>query len=127
MKSLIKKIDFFPHKAALTFNPKGDIGYKTFIGGLISMLSIIFSFICGFYFLYRMFLRKDMSIIFSNEINPFSNISYSHKLPFLLRMSDTDSLPYEEDERLYYITASIWYGGTNDTNISITANQHSVD
>ena len=126
MKSLIKKIDFFPHKAALTFNPKGDIGYKTFIGGLISMLSIIFSFICGFYFLYRMFLRKDMSIIFSNEINPFSNISYSHKLPFLLRMSDTDSLPYEEDERLYYITASIWYGGTNDTNISITASQHSV-
>ena len=123
---LIKKIDFFDHKVSLTINSKGETGYKTFIGGIISIISIILSFICVIYFLQRMLLRKDISVIFSNQINPFKNISYSHKLPFLLRLTDTNSLPFEEDDKLYYITASVWYGGTNDTNISYSAKQTSV-
>ena len=123
---LIKKIDFFDHKVSLTINSKGETGYKTFIGGIISIISIILSFICIIYFLQRMLLRKDISVIFSNQINPFKNISYSHKLPFLLRLTDTNSLPFEEDDKLYYITASVWYGGTNDTNISYSAKQTSV-
>ena len=89
-----KRFDFLPHKATLTFNQKGEIGYKTFIGGIISMLCVFSSFSFCFYFLYRMLSRKDLSIIHSTQINP-----------------------YEEDEKLYYITASIWYGGSNNTSI----------
>ena len=126
MKSLIKKADFFPHKATLTFNEKGETGYKTFIGGLITIISILFSIICSSYFILRLFLRKDLTVIYSNEIDPFVNITYSHKLPFLLRLTDTNSLPFEDDDKLYYITASIWHGGTNDTTISYSAKQHSV-
>ena len=115
--SIIEKIDLIPHKVTLTINQKGDIGYKTFIGGIISIISIIFSIMCCLYFILRLFLRQDLSIIFSNEINPFINITYSHKLPFLIRLTDTNSLPYENDNKLYYLTASIWYGGTNDTSL----------
>ena len=126
MKSVIKKIDFLSHKATLTFNRKGETGYKTFIGGLISIICLILSFICSFYFLYRLYLRRDISVIQSTNINPFVNLTYSHKLPFILRLTDTNSLPFEDDERKYYITASIWQGGTNDTSLSANAEQKSV-
>ena len=123
---LIKKFDFLSHKATLTFNEKGEIGYKTYIGGIISLFSILSSFCFCIYFLYRMFGRKDLSVIYSTQLNPFVNLTYSHKLPFLLRLTDTNSEPYNEDEKLYYITASIWYGGTNDSNLSYSAKQYSV-
>ena len=126
MKSAIKRSDFLGYKAKLTFNKKGETGYKTFIGGIISIICLFFSFICSFYFLYRMFLRKDASVIHSTHINPYVNLTYSHKLPFILRLTDTNSLPFEEDERKYYITASIWQGGTNDTSLSANAKQKSV-
>ena len=70
--------------------------------------------------------RDDIYIIHSTFINPNINLTYSHKLPFLLRLTDTNSEPYNEDEKLYYITASIWYGGTNDSNLSYSAKQYSV-
>ena len=121
-----KRFDFLPHKATLTFNQKGEIGYKTFIGGIISILCIFCSFSFCLYFLYRMFYRKDLSVIHSTQINPYVNLTDSHKLPFLLRLTDTNSNAYEEDEKLYYITASIWYGGSNDTSLSGIAPQFSV-
>ena len=68
-----------------------------------------------------MFSRKDASVIHSTNINPYVNLTYSHKLPFILRLTDTNSLPFDEDERKYYITASIWQGGTNDTSLSANA------
>ena len=125
MKSIIINCDLFSHNATLTFNEKGDTGYKTFIGG-ISIISTIFSILNVFYFIQRIFSRKDITILTSTQINPFVNLTYSHKLPFLLRLTDTNSLPFEDDDKLYYITASIWHGGTNDTTISYSAKQHSV-
>ena len=74
----------------------------------------------------RMFKREDVAIIHSTFISPFVNITFSNKLPFLLRISDDNSLPYNEDEKLYYITSSIWYGGTNDSSLIGIAPQHSV-
>ena len=123
MKSFIKKVDFFSHKVTLTFNKNGETGYKTLLGGIITIVSILFSIICSFYFIFRLFMRKDLTVIVSNQINPFVNLTYSHKLPFLLRLTDTNSLPFVDDDRLYYITASIWYGGSN---ISEVSQQNSV-
>ena len=54
-----------------------------------------------------MFNRKVISVIHSTQINPYVNLTDSHKLPFLLRLTDTNSNPYEENEKLYYIIASI--------------------
>jgi len=122
---LLKKLDFFYYNISLTFNKKGDTGYKTKIGGIISLISIIISIICCIYFIYRLFSRKDLSVIYSTQINPFINLTYSNKLPFLLRLTDSNSLPYEEQDRLYYITASIWYGGSNDTSLSTSSRQYS--
>ena len=122
---IIKKLDYLSHKVTLTMNDKGEIGYKTFIGGLLSLISFFLSIFCGGYFLIRMFHRKDLSVVYSTQMNPFVNLSYSHHLPFLLRVSDTNSLPYDEDERLYYITSSVWFGGSNDTSLSGSAAQTS--
>ena len=126
MKSIIINCDLFSHNATLTFNEKGDTGYKTFIGGIISIISTIFSILNVFYFIQRIFSRKDITILTSTQINPFVNLTYSHKLPFLIRLTDTNSIPYEDDEKLYYITASIWYGGSNDSSLLGIAPQNSV-
>ena len=124
MKTFIEKCDFLSHKVTLTFNEKGDIGYKTFIGGVISLISIIISFACITYFIIHMFLREDFTIIQSTEIDPYVNLTNSNKLPFLLRLTNTYAIPYENDEKLYYITASIWFGGNNET-LSYSAKQYS--
>jgi hypothetical protein len=122
----IKKFDFLSYKISLRINKKGHTRYKTFIGGLISILTYLISISFCIYFLLRMLNRKDLSIIHSTHQNPFINITFSNKLPFLLRISDTNSIPYKDDEKLYYIKSSIWYGGSNNTSISGSASQYSV-
>ena len=122
----IKKFDFLSYKISLRINKKGHTRYKTFIGGLISILTYLISISFCIYFLLRMLNRKDLSIIHSTHQNPFINITFSNKLPFLLRISDTNSIPYKDDEKLYYITASIWYGGSNDSSLFGIAPQYSV-
>ena len=121
----IKNIDYLSYKVSLTINDRGDTGYKTFIGGLICIFSVIISIICVLYFIFRLFYKKDLTIIQSTEMNPFVNLTYSNKLPFLIRITDTNSFPYENDEKLYYITSSIWYGGSNNTSLLGSAKQYS--
>ncbi len=125
MRSSIKKLDFLYKKASITFNRKGTIGHKTFIGGLISLLSIIFTLSFSFHYIYKMLTRKDILINKSTIINPFINITYSHKLPFLLRLTNKSYNPFEEDEKLYFINASFFYGGNSNKNI-ILRDEHSV-
>ena len=123
--NFIKNFDYLSKKVSLTINNEGETSFKTLVGGIISFLSFFCSLMCGSYFIFRLLKRKDLSIIQSTQINPFINITYSHKLPFLLRLSDTNSLPYQDDEKLYYITSSIWYGGSNNTSLIGNAPQTS--
>ena len=123
--NFITQLDYFSQKIALTVNNKGDKVFKTFLGGIITISSFFISLICGAYFLIRLFKGKDITIIYSTEMNPFVNITNSHQLPFLLRLSDTNSFPYENDEKIYYITSSIWFGGSNDSSLIGTASQYS--
>ena len=39
----IKKFDFISYKAHFTFNDKGDKRYKTLMGGILSLISLIIS------------------------------------------------------------------------------------
>ena len=120
----LKEFDFLSQQVSLTINDKGDTKHKTIIGGLISVLAILFSTLTCFFFILRMLMRKDISIINSTEINHFVNLTDSHKLPFLFKLSDTNSLNYKEDERLYYITMSVWFGGSNDSSLIGNAPQY---
>ena len=64
-----------------------------------------------------MFNWKDISVIHSIQINLYVNLTDSNKLLFLLILTDTNSNPYEENEKLYYIIASIWHGRNNNTSL----------
>ena len=116
MKALIKKCDFLSYKVSLTLNRKGETGYKTFFGGIISLISLFISMFFSLYFLNKMITRKDFIITKSTEYNPNLNLSYSYKLPFLLRLTDNNSIPFNEEEKLFHISASIVFGGS-DKNI----------
>ena len=121
---IFQEFDFLSQKVSLTINDKGDTAYKTFMGGIISIFAVLISIGVCFYFILRMYYKKDMSIILSTEINQFVNLTDSHKLPFLFKLTDTNSIDYDEDERLYYMTMSVWFGGSNDTSMALTASQY---
>ncbi len=110
-----KNLDLFPYEARFTFNDKGDTGFKTFIGGVLSFISLIFSFIFSIYFFIHFIRRNDFSIIYSSKIDKFVNISYSNSLPFLFRLSDNQSIPLKKDG-LYNITFKIWYKNSTSLN-----------
>ena len=48
-----RNLDIYSYKAHFTFNEKGDIGYKTFIGGIFSFITLFISFIISLFFLFR--------------------------------------------------------------------------
>ena len=121
---IIKESDFLSQKVSLTINDKGDTKHKTLIGGLISIFTVSISTICCLYFIIRMLKREDLSLILSSQIDYYVNLTNSHKLPFLFRLTDTNSIPYLEDEKLYYMTMSVWFGGSNDSTLAPTAIQY---
>ena len=104
----IKNFDYLSYKAHFTFNEKGDKRYKTLIGGILSLTSIILSFAFICYFLYRFLEKQDASLIYSIEKDSKINITYSHKLPFMFRLSDTYSIPLST-YNLYNVTLLVWY------------------
>ena len=111
----ITKCDFLSRKANFTFNEEGDIKYKTFIGGIISLFSILCSFGLCTYFLVYFFKREQVLVVLSTETNLFINNSKSSEMPILIRVTDSNSQIYENSEKLYYVTMKIWFGGTNDS------------
>ena len=112
----IKKCDYLYREAKFTFNKEGETGKKTIFGGIISIISIIISLGFTGYFSYRLLYRKDSSLILSTLTDQYINITYSHKLPFMVRFSDSYSIPYiNETSRLYNIYLRLWFGGTNNT------------
>ena len=78
----IIQCDYLSYKAHFTFNDKGDKRYKTLMGGILSLISLIVSFAFISYFLYRLIYKEDASIMLSSERDSTINISYSYK--FLL-------------------------------------------
>ena len=111
----LKKIDFLSRAAKFTFNEKGETTYKTIIGGIISFLSIFGS--CGLciYFLLKFFDRNEASVVHSTQTDIYINNTISHKMPILLRLSDTNSKTFDNPEKIYNITLKVWHGGSNDS------------
>ena len=111
----IKKLDFLSCSAKFTFNESGETKYKTIIGGIISFLSIFGS--CGLciYFLLKFFDRNEASVVHSTQTDIYINNTISHKMPILLRLSDTNSKTFDNPEKIYNITLKVWHGGSNDS------------
>ena len=115
MINLITKADLYSYEAKFTFNEKGDTGLKTLIGGILSLFSIITVVIFSLYFMIRLFLRQDATIIYSSIRDDSIEISYSYLLPFMLRLSDSYSIPLES-KHLFNISLYIWYTNTSKYN-----------
>ena len=115
MINLITKADLYSYEAKFTFNEKGDTGLKTLIGGILSLFSIITVVIFSLYFMIRLFLRQDATIIYSSIRDDSIEISYSYLLPFMLRLSDSYSIPLES-KHLFNISLYIWYTNTSNYN-----------
>ena len=106
--NLIKNIDFLSFKVSFTFNDKGEIRLKTIMGGILSIFLLLLSSIFTFYFLIRLFNRQDANVIYSTEISENLNLSYSIKIPFIFRLSETYSKPIP-NENIYHYYIRFWY------------------
>ena len=127
MMKIITKADFLSRSAKFTFNDKGDVTYQTFIGGIISLISIIGSLSLCTYFLFSFFKREETSVVQSTTTDQFINNTYSHLMPILIRITDTNSKIFENADYMYNITLKFWYGGSNDSSLNGNAPQISVD
>ena len=112
----IKKFDFLSYQAHFTFNDKGDKRYKTLMGGILSLITIVISSGFILFFSYKLIFKKDANLFFSSERNETISIKYSYKLPFIFRLSDSFSIPLN-NENLYNISFLVWYNYfDNETN-----------
>ena len=121
----IKKFDFISYKAHFTFNDKGDKRYKTLMGGILSLISLIISFSFITYFLYRLIYKEDASIMFYSERDSNINISYSYKLPFMFRLSDSYSIALNQ-QNLYNISLLVWYSYINNETNQLIQNYDKI-
>ena len=115
----IQSMDYLSHKARLTFSNKGDIRLKTIYGGILSIFSILIIAILGIYFLLNFLQRNNKYSISSTESSPYLNLTNTNKIPFLFRLSNGDSIPYNNTDKIYNIIFKFWFGGTNSTEKTI--------
>ena len=117
--------DYISYKAHFTFNDKGDKRYKTLMGGILSLISLIISFSFITYFLYRLIYKEDASIMFYSERDSNINISYSYKLPFMFRLSDSYSIALKQ-QNLYNISLLVWYSYINNKTNQLIQNYDKI-
>ena len=111
---IIRNFDFLSFKVYFTFNDKGEIRLKTLMGGILSLSLVLISSIFTFYFLFRLLNRQDAAVIFSTERNEKLNLTYSTKIPFMFRVSDTYSKTIPNDN-IYHYYIRFWYTIKNST------------
>ena len=115
MNKFFKKLDYLSSEVRFTFNKNGDTIYKTKVGGIISLLSVIFSLGFALYFLI-VFLRKDTKYLITSTIHSENlNLTDSNEVPFLIRLTDKNNRPYSDPEKIYKISLKYWYGGFNSS------------
>ena len=112
-----KFFDILSDEVHFTFNKEGDIRNKTIYGGIITLISYTLIILSGIYFLINLIKRENKSLISSTESSPYLNLTESNLIPFIFRLSDKNSIPYENAEKLYKIQLKYWYGGSNKTQL----------
>lgn len=107
----VEQFDYLSTEAKLTLNYQGKVQMKTFLGGIISLISIFFSIGLSIYFFIQFLTKNNKTLISSREYSHFVNLTGSHQLPFLFRLSDLDNKPYKNPEKIYTIGLKYWYRG----------------
>lgn len=113
---LLKSLDFLSTEAKLTFNKRGEIRHKTIIGAIFSILSVSVTLGLGIYFFYEFISKNNKSLITSSTSSNTLNLTDSHNIPFLFRLTDPKNKPYPQAERLYKIALKFWHSSDQDTN-----------
>ena len=113
MQRFITNLDFLSLKIDFTFNDKGEKRHKTFLGGVMSGIYMIIVFLILIYFLFRYLSGEDLNVNYSIEKSTDLNMTYSNKLPFMLRLTDYDKKPINP-ENIFNITLKIWYNYYNE-------------
>jgi hypothetical protein len=112
MKALIKSMDFYGKETKLLL--KNAPRHKSFLGGLLSLVSLILLLGVSIFFVQRFFKREDSTtisnIIATNEIS----IQYD-KQPLMIRLSDSYGQVLPDKEKYWTIVLKVWYGGVNET------------
>ena len=110
----LQSLDFLSTEAKLTFNSKGEIRNKTVSGGIISTLCVLISLGFIAYYFYEYINKNNKSLITSTSTSNNLNLTDSHKIPFLLRLTDPKNRPYTNADRLYKVALKYWHSGDED-------------
>lgn len=104
---LFTKLDYLSNEVKLTIH-KGEARVKTFLGGLLSCLSVCITLALAIYFFVKFLEKKSIFISNSSEASPFLQIENSHNFPFLLRLTDNYNQPFKNAHKIYSINAKYW-------------------
>ena len=124
---LFHRFDFLSTEAKFTFNKQGDTRIRTVIGGILTIFSVLASFGLSLYFFVLFIFKDNQSVISSNKISPSIELSNSHEMPLLFRLSDVNNLPYIDSDRLYKVGLNYWYVDRNSTSNGIKQTYEKVD
>ena len=113
MKNFITNLDFLSLKIDFRFNDKGEKRHKTFLGGVMSGIYMIIIFLILIYFIFRYLSGEDLNVNYSIEKSKNINMTYSNKLPFMLRLTDYDKIAIDP-ENIFNITLRVWYNYYNE-------------
>jgi hypothetical protein len=98
----IKKADFISQVPTFTY--RGQERFTSVIGGIQSMLGLIFIFGVSLYFLIQVMGRENISVIYNREISTDIPILNLTGTPFLIGVYGQDGKPISP-ERTYSITS----------------------
>ena len=108
-----KQFDFLSTEAKFTFNKNGETRVKTFIGGIISIISVLASLGLSLYFFAVFVSDNNQSIISSSKFDSTVYLTDTSEVPLMFRLSDTRNLPYKESDKMYKIGLNYWYVTSN--------------
>lgn len=105
----ISHLDYLSHEAKLTFNQNGETKYHTVLGGILSSISILGSFVISLILFIQFVNRKTSYVAISSESSECYNFSTSNTYPFIVRLSNINLKPFDNPDKLYEIKLKFWY------------------
>ena len=115
IQTFITVIDLFGHSP--TFIIDNKLQYKTFFGGILSILAIIVAVITTIFFSQELFLKKSPSVNLNTETNLNPDIlHYFDNFEFIIGVQN-ESYTVTIDESLFYAKGFIFNTTVNETGV----------
>ena len=115
IQTFITVIDLFGHSPTFIIN--NNLQYKTFFGGILSILAIIVAIITAIFFSQELFLKKSPSVNFNTESNLNPDIlHYFDNFEFIIGVQN-ESYTVTIDESLFYAKGFLFNTTINESGI----------